>query len=245
MNIGKIFVEGLVREVGRSGGRVISNKVYGNAHSMPIRVVQEIEEGTKPLYSGNRRKFRHSLDRIINSDLPSTKGKAKKQLVELEGALEEYLESEKSAFKMVAWLQASENYVEKVLRIVSDEDVATLAKETKEIIAECRGQVVDSIRSFEYPKKPEGGNGQKLLIIGSIMSAFPIIASIIGNSLSPENSIPDGFGIIYFVVLVTGIIFIATGAKKSKTFQQKTNQYERTTSAIDELNSLADELVGS
>ena len=40
MNLLKTFINSAVRQVGRDGGKVISNKVYGDRHSTPIRVVQ-------------------------------------------------------------------------------------------------------------------------------------------------------------------------------------------------------------
>jgi hypothetical protein len=40
MNLLKIFVRSAVSQVGRDGGRVISNKVYGDKHSIPIRNIQ-------------------------------------------------------------------------------------------------------------------------------------------------------------------------------------------------------------
>jgi len=39
-NLFKGFVRSSVNQVGRDGGRVISNKLYGDAHSTPIRVAQ-------------------------------------------------------------------------------------------------------------------------------------------------------------------------------------------------------------
>lgn len=39
MNLFKTFIRSAVSQVGRDGGRVISNKVYGNRHSIPIRNV--------------------------------------------------------------------------------------------------------------------------------------------------------------------------------------------------------------
>lgn len=41
-NLAKGFIRSAVNQVGRDGGKVISNKVYGNAHSTPIRGVSNI-----------------------------------------------------------------------------------------------------------------------------------------------------------------------------------------------------------
>ena len=38
-NLAKGFVRSAVNQVGRDGGRVISNKVYGDSHSTPIRII--------------------------------------------------------------------------------------------------------------------------------------------------------------------------------------------------------------
>ncbi|RTY80624.1 hypothetical protein EKL97_10160 [Flavobacterium sp. LS1P28] len=37
-NLAKGFVRSVVNQVGRDGGKVISNKVYGNSHSTPIKI---------------------------------------------------------------------------------------------------------------------------------------------------------------------------------------------------------------
>lgn len=39
--LGKDFVRSAVRQVGRDGGKIISNKIYGDAHSTPVRNVGE------------------------------------------------------------------------------------------------------------------------------------------------------------------------------------------------------------
>lgn len=40
-NLAKGFVRSAVNQIGRDGGRVISNKLYGDAHSIPMRSVGE------------------------------------------------------------------------------------------------------------------------------------------------------------------------------------------------------------
>lgn len=40
-DLGKGFVRSAVNQVGRDGGRVISNSVYGDAHAMPIRGIYQ------------------------------------------------------------------------------------------------------------------------------------------------------------------------------------------------------------
>jgi hypothetical protein len=38
--LGKGFVRSMVNQVGRDGGKVVSNKIYGDAHSTPVRMVR-------------------------------------------------------------------------------------------------------------------------------------------------------------------------------------------------------------
>ncbi len=66
----------------RDAGKVVSNKTFGDAHSTPIRMVQSAD--TSAQYSVRRRTYRHDLDRVVNGDLPSTEGSAKKNIVKLE-----------------------------------------------------------------------------------------------------------------------------------------------------------------
>lgn len=51
-NLAKGFVRSAVNQVGRDGGKVISNKIYGDRHSTPIRVVGatpiQVEAGERP-----------------------------------------------------------------------------------------------------------------------------------------------------------------------------------------------------
>ena len=44
-NLAKGFVRSAVNQVGRDTGRVVSNKIYGTAHSTPIRGISYSEEG--------------------------------------------------------------------------------------------------------------------------------------------------------------------------------------------------------
>lgn len=39
-NLAKGFVRSAVNQVGRDGGKVISNKIYGNSHSTPIKITE-------------------------------------------------------------------------------------------------------------------------------------------------------------------------------------------------------------
>ncbi|MEO6131984.1 MAG: hypothetical protein ABIQ02_09045 [Saprospiraceae bacterium] len=48
-NLARGFVRAAVNQVGRDGGKFISNKVYGNRHSTPIRIAREpdIHQGSE------------------------------------------------------------------------------------------------------------------------------------------------------------------------------------------------------
>lgn len=52
-NLAKGFVRSAVNQVGRDGGKVISNQVYGNAHSTPIRAVSNNQTQTENINSLN------------------------------------------------------------------------------------------------------------------------------------------------------------------------------------------------
>ena len=50
-NLGKEFVRSAVRQVGRDGGKIISNHLYGNAHSTPIRNVENEQMLSEAIHS--------------------------------------------------------------------------------------------------------------------------------------------------------------------------------------------------
>ena len=52
-NLAKGFIRSGVNQVGRDGGRVISNQVYGDKHSIPIRNVGQAQSGALGQYSVN------------------------------------------------------------------------------------------------------------------------------------------------------------------------------------------------
>src|SRR5690606_20440406 len=52
-NLAKGLVRSAVNQVGRDGGKVISNQVYGNAHSTPIRAVSNNQTQTENINSLN------------------------------------------------------------------------------------------------------------------------------------------------------------------------------------------------
>ena len=156
-NLGEVFIKSVVRQVGRDTGKVISNKVYKDAHSTPIRMVSS---DTSPQFSGTRRKYRHDLDRVVNGDLPSTKAKAKKQIVALENAYEAFVKGMTItdldtllAFKN--WSLKSIDFIDDVLKIVSHEEVETLASDVKGMIEGTMKSAVDAANDMKMPSEEE------------------------------------------------------------------------------------------
>lgn len=243
MKIGKTFVDGLVREVGRSGGKVIANKVYGTAHSTPVKIVQEMDKSTTPLYNGSRKTYRHDLDRIINGDLPSAKAKAKKQIVSMEDALAELFNKDIDVSNHLAWLQSSDDYLTKVLKIVSDSDVENLANEARENIAGYRGGIIDAVKKLEYPENPnkKKKTSKIFLIIGLSCLAIAIGALLYGDSLGPEDALPENFNALFGFLVVFGIVMLIVQSKKKTKENKDTRIYNRTVNTIDEYRELISE----
>lgn len=59
VNLGKGFIRSAVNQVGRDGGKVISNNLYGNAHSTPIRSI---------LVNSNNQYFDEITNEIVSPD---------------------------------------------------------------------------------------------------------------------------------------------------------------------------------
>jgi hypothetical protein len=159
-NLLNTFIRSAVRQVGRDAGKVVSNKAFGDAHSTPIRMVRSAD--TSPMTSeSGRRKYRHSLDRIVNKDLPSTKGSAKKALVTLENAFQDFISDNNSVtnahqFKhLLAWIEKTEDFIGDVTRIVDVEEVTTIAHEVLTGVLDQKKQLFTSLEAMRYPNKPE------------------------------------------------------------------------------------------
>ena len=190
-NLGEVFIKSVVRQVGRDTGKVISNKVYKDAHSTPIRMVSS---DTSPQFSGTRRKYRHDLDRVVNGDLPSTKAKAKKQIVALENAYEAFVKGMTItdldtllAFKN--WSLKSIDFVDDVLKIVSHEEVETLASDVKGTIEGTMKSAVDAANDMKMPSEEElmkpRSRARKIFFIGLGLLFVPIILA--GFLVRTEN----------------------------------------------------------
>ena len=180
-NLGEVFIKSVVRQVGRDTGKVISNKVYKDAHSTPIRMVSS---DTSPQFSGTRRKYRHDLDRVVNGDLPSTKAKAKKQIVALENAYVAFVKGMTItdldtllAFKN--WSLKSIDFIDDVLKIVSHEEVELLASDVKGTIEGTMKSAVDAANAMEMPSEEElmkpRSRARKIFFIGLGLSFVPVL----------------------------------------------------------------------
>lgn len=190
-NLGEVFIKSVVRQVGRDTGKVISNKVYKDAHSTPIRMVSS---DTSPQFSGTRRKYRHDLDRVVNGDLPSTRAQAKKQIVALENAYEAFVKGMTItdldtllAFKN--WSLKSIDFIDDVLKIVSHEEVETLASDVKGTIEGTMKSAVDAANDMKMPSEEElmkpRSRARKIFFIGLVFLFVPIILA--GFLVRTEN----------------------------------------------------------
>ena len=190
-NLGEVFIKSVVRQVGRDTGKVISNKVYKDAHSTPIRMVSS---DTSPQFSGTRRKYRHDLDRVVNGDLPSTRAKAKKQIVALENAYEAFVKGMTItdldtllAFKN--WSLKSIDFIDDVLKIVSHEEVETLASDVKGTIEGTMKSAVDAANAMKMPSEEElmkpRSRARKIFFIGLGLLFVPLILA--GFLVRAEN----------------------------------------------------------
>ena len=65
IQLGKSFIRSAVNQVGRDGGKVISNQTYGNQHSVPIRIVVDADTGKFEIPEGLHAKKDYSILKII------------------------------------------------------------------------------------------------------------------------------------------------------------------------------------
>jgi hypothetical protein len=240
MNLGKVFVQSVVREVGRSGGKVISNKVYGNAHSTPVRVVQAVESDTRPMYNstGSRRMYRHELDRIVNGDLPGSKIMARKQLVALEGALNDFFQEQGQAETYFAWLNATEEFIENVVKVVPDEDVSKLADDAKDDVAGYRGALVDAILKLENPPQPQRKSTKEL-----IFSIIGIVALVMAFWLfnNKENGVLNEVDSKTYSILsgILGAILLIAAIWSYASYGEAKTKYAKQIDRLQELRDIA------
>lgn len=213
-NLGQTFIKSLVRQVGRDAGKVVSNKAFKDAHATPIRMVQSAD--TSAQFSGKRRTYRHDLDRVVNGDLPSTVGSAKKNLVKLENALEDFLNgmmpigNAEEITIMKNWIDKSLDYIGDVLKIVDKPDVKALADDLVKTIQGIKEQTKEKVSEMEIPidesipKKKR--NARIVFWLGVALIWVPIIGlvmAIVGaimlnrsrkNRVAHENAIENAGG---------------------------------------------------
>ena len=182
-SLGQVFIKSLVRQVGRDAGKVVSNKAFKDAHATPIRMVQSAD--TSAQYAGKRRTYRHDLDRVVNGDLPSTAGTAKKNLVQLENALEDFLNgmmpigNAEDITIMKNWIDKSLDYIGDVLKIVDKPDVKGLADELVKTIEGIKTQTKEKVGQMEIPidesipKKKR--NARIVFWLGMALMFLPIV----------------------------------------------------------------------
>ena len=213
-NLGQTFIKSLVRQVGRDAGKVVSNKAFKDAHATPIRMVQSAD--TSAQFSGKRRTYRHDLDRVVNGDLPSTVGSAKKNLVKLENAIEDFLNgmmpigNAEEITIMKNWIDKSLDYIDDVLKIVDKPDVKALADDLVKTIQGIKKQTKEKVSEMEIPidesipKKKR--NARIVFWLGVALIWVPIIGlvmAIVGaimlnrskkNRVAHENAIENAGG---------------------------------------------------
>ena len=240
-NLGNLFVQSMVRQVGRDAGKVISNKTFGDSHSTPIRMVGS---STEPQYSGTRRKYRHDLDRVVNGDLPSTKQKAKKQLVELENSYEEFIDALmpiSSAEELLAlknWTKKSLDYIDDVVRIVSDDEVKQIASEVGEGLNSVRSKSAEAVSTMEAPDMTEAlAKRRRARIIFWTYMAAPI-AMTIGLALldfpivdsQEDGDTPGtllGLSLVWSMIqFFWGIVALSKSSKSRKALERLAKEQE-------------------
>ena len=234
-NLGDLFVKSVVRQVGRDTGKVISNKVFKDAHSTPIRIVSP---DTSPQISGTRRKYRHELDRVVNGDLPSTKGKAKKQIVALENAYEEFVSSMRFSNMegLVAfrnWSNKSLDYLDDVVKIVSDEGVVELAEGVRSTISKMKESAVDAVHSIQLPSEEDQLKPRKRALtifgLGVVSIALLACSSVLGDDEGGVLSTWRG------ILLLCSTVFLIWGIaalRKSSRDRRNTEELEETLAAM-------------
>lgn len=78
-NLGKGFVRSAVNQVGRDGGKVISNEIYGDRHSTPVRVVGN--NGTQPAAQQGETSETSDAEYVVHNRVPSAGGIAARVFV--------------------------------------------------------------------------------------------------------------------------------------------------------------------
>lgn len=132
----KNFLDSVVKQFGRDTGKVISNKVYKDKHASPYRKVESNSDDYLADKSKNQ-----ILRKILRNELPTSKQKAKNNLIDLKSQILIYSHYQKiDNFKYVNFLQKlyieSIQYIDKLIIAHDDETTLTLADELVTIIEE-------------------------------------------------------------------------------------------------------------
>lgn len=216
-SLAKLFIRSVVRQVGRDTGKVVSNKAFGDAHATPIRMVRSADTGPVTSASG-RRKFRHALDRVINNELPSTKASAKKALVTLENAFQDFVSSNLQVSNvdelahMLAWIEKSIDYADDVIRIVNNPEVEKIANEVTAGIIKQKQQVVDALGKVSEPVAPDlrGRRNWALALLLGPFGLLLLLGFLHATGLSPIESHSDTFmGVVLMSSMITPFISIS------------------------------------
>lgn len=90
------FLNSLIRQLGRDSGRVITNKVFGDAHAAPVRVIRGGQTPAKvqPSISTQKRiRIVNKFDNALNFERDNNPAALVKQMLMISLLLEEEVES--------------------------------------------------------------------------------------------------------------------------------------------------------
>jgi CHASE3 domain sensor protein len=238
-SLGEVFIRSIVRQVGRDAGKVVSNKAFGDAHSTPIRMVRSVD--TSQQYAGKRRSYRHDLDRVVNGDLPSTVGSAKKRLVELENAVEDFIGDLMpigSAYEITvlkSWMEKSVDYIDDVLKIVDKPDVKKLAEEIVESFDKIKTQTKEKVAELEVPINSEllsvRRNARILIWLGLLGLLSVLIAlALLGQPEPGGNTLQTSVFVLVVCLVMTIMGAVQIGSSNSNRRRQQ--EFAHTVQAI-------------
>lgn len=229
-SLGEAFLRAMVRQVGRDTGKVVSNQAFGDAHSTPIRMVRSAD--TSQQYSGKRRSYRHDLDRVVNGDLPSTVGSAKKKLVELENAMEDFLgdlmpiSSAREIQVMKSWMYKSRDFIEDVLKIVDNPDVKKLADELLESFDDIKNQAKEKAAELEVPVHYESPSSIKNARAKTWVGLLAVFGGAVALALLTGGDVLNKVVPFLALAILTGVVLIIMGAVEKSAVNTKRSEHE-------------------
>ena len=142
------FLNSLIRQLGRDSGRVITNKVFGDAHAAPVRVIRGSQKPTRvqpSISSQKRQSIANKFDNALNFDRDDKPEALVKQMLMVSLLLEEEVESflnddyfspeeAKIAFQMVHRFTKKAESIAKQLSFEEDENAEWLDKLEKIVV---------------------------------------------------------------------------------------------------------------